>query len=78
MVMNGWGLDVNRIEAKELLLELEQAQPDISLLTGRYTLLGHERELQRVMPEVKNVKGMVAAGPYSSGILVGGQHIESG
>src|SRR6478735_4972726 len=49
-VIKGWGLGVNRVEPIELMLDLEEAKPDVSLLAGRYTLLDHERALQRVMP----------------------------
>ncbi|MEC3250523.1 aldo/keto reductase, partial [Bacillus cereus] len=33
-----------------LMLDLEESKPNISLLAGRYSLLDHERALQRVMP----------------------------
>src|SRR5262249_11335664 len=51
--------------------------PDGTLLAGRYTLLDHERALQRLMPaaEAKGVD-IVVGGPYSSGILAGGKHFE--
>jgi D-threo-aldose 1-dehydrogenase len=47
------------------------------LLAGRYTLLDHERALQRLMPAAaaRNVD-IVVGGPYSSGILAGGTHFE--
>jgi D-threo-aldose 1-dehydrogenase len=46
-------------------------------LAGRYTLLDHELALQRLMPacEAKKVD-IVVGGPYSSGVLVGGNHFE--
>ncbi|WP_026692768.1 aldo/keto reductase [Peribacillus kribbensis] len=76
-VIKGWGLGVNRVEAIELMLELEEAKPDVSLLAGRYTLLDHERALQRVMPAaVKHNMDVVVGGPYSSGVLAGGTHFE--
>src|SRR5262249_32238946 len=47
------------------------------LLAGRYSLLDHERALQRLMPAVaKRGLGIVVGGPYSSGVLVGGKHFE--
>src|SRR5262249_4067842 len=49
-VIRGWGLGVNRIEPVELILSLEEARPDGTLLAGRYTLLDHEWALQRLMP----------------------------
>src|SRR5262249_48274097 len=50
---------------------------DGTLLAGRYTLLDHERALQRLMPaaEAKGVD-IVIGGPYSSGVLAGGKHFE--
>jgi len=76
-VIKGWGLGVNRIEPVELMLGLSDAKPDGTLLAGRYTLLDHERALQRLMPaaEAKGVD-IVVGGPYSSGILAGGKHFE--
>lgn len=78
-VIKGWGLGVNRCEPVELMLELSEPQPDGTLLAGRYTLLDHERALQRLMPlaEKKNVD-IVVGGPYSSGVLAGGAHFEYG
>src|ERR1700749_1366200 len=51
-VIKAWGLGVNRVEPIELLLALEGPRPDAFLLAGRYTLLDHDRALQRVMPMV--------------------------
>ena len=48
-VIKGWGLGVNRIEPVELLLGLSEVKPDGTLLAGRYTLLDHERAMQRLM-----------------------------
>jgi D-threo-aldose 1-dehydrogenase len=76
-VIKAWGLGVNRVEPIELLLELERPRPDGFLLAGRYTLLDHERALQRVMPGVaERGLGIVVGGPYSSGALVGGPNFE--
>ncbi|MFS0902673.1 aldo/keto reductase [Priestia aryabhattai] len=76
-VIKGWGLGVNRVEPIEIMLDLEDAKPDVSLLAGRYTLLDHERALQRLMPAaVKHNMGIVVGGPYSSGVLAGGTHFE--
>jgi len=76
-VIKGWGLGVNRVEPIELLLELEAPRPNVFLLAGRYTLLDHDRALQRVMPMLA-ARGLalVAGGPYSSGALVGGPNFE--
>ncbi|MDQ0246856.1 D-threo-aldose 1-dehydrogenase [Bacillus fengqiuensis] len=76
-VIKAWGLGVNRVEPIELMLDLEEAKPDVSLLAGRYTLLDHERALQRVMPAAaKHNMDIVVGGPYSSGVLAGGTHFE--
>lgn len=76
-VIQAWGLGVNRVEPIELLLELEGPRPDGFLLAGRYTLLDHQRALQRVMPKVaERGLGIVVGGPYSSGALVGGPNFE--
>jgi D-threo-aldose 1-dehydrogenase len=76
-VIKGWGLGVNKVEPCELTLDLTEAQPDGFLLAGRYTLLDHDRALQRLMDAAlaQNVE-IVVGGPYSSGILAGGTHFE--
>lgn len=76
-VIKAWGIGVNKVEPLELTLDLAEAQPDAFLLAGRYTLLDHERALQRLLPEAarQNVD-IVVGGPYSSGILAGGAHFE--
>ena len=76
-VIKAWGLGVNRVEPIELLLDLDGPRPDGFLLAGRYTLLDHDRALQRVMPKVtQRGLGIVVGGPYSSGALVGGPNFE--
>lgn len=68
---------MNRVEAVELLLDLDGPRPDGSLLAGRYTLLDHDRALERLMPKVaERGLGIVVGGPYSSGALVGGPNFE--
>jgi D-threo-aldose 1-dehydrogenase len=76
-VIKAWGLGTNRVEPCELTLDLAEPKPDGFLLAGRYTLLDHERALQRLMPAAaaRNVD-IVVGGPYSSGILAGGTHFE--
>ena len=60
-----------------MTLDLAEANPDGFLLAGRYTLLDHERALQRLMPAAAARKvEIVVGGPYSSGILAGGTHFE--
>lgn len=76
-VINAWGLGVNRVEPIELLLDLDEPRPDAFLLAGRYTLLDHDRALQRVTAKVaERGLGIVVGGPYSSGALVGGPNFE--
>lgn len=76
-VIKAWGLGVNRVEPIELLLDLDEPRPDAFLLAGRYTLLDHDRALQRVMPKVaERGLGIIVGGPYSSGALVGGPNFE--
>ncbi len=76
-VIKAWGLGVNRVEPIELTMDLQEARPDGFLLAGRYTLLDHERALQRVMPgALQNGMEIVVGGPYSSGVLAGGTHFE--
>ncbi|PGS56819.1 aldo/keto reductase [Bacillus sp. AFS041924] len=76
-VIKSWGLGVNKVEPIEIALELGEYKPDVSLLAGRYTLLDHDRALQRLMPEAaKQNVDIIVGGPYSSGILAGGTHFE--
>jgi D-threo-aldose 1-dehydrogenase len=76
-VIKAWGLGVNRVEPCELLIDMTEVQPDGFLLAGRYTLLDHELSLERLLPAcaAKNVD-IVVGGPYSSGVLAGGNHFE--
>jgi len=76
-VIVGWGLGVNRVEPIEIVMELDEPRPDIFLLAGRYTLLDHDKALQRMMPMAAE-RGLriVVGGPYSSGALVGGPNFE--
>lgn len=76
-MIKGWGLGVNRVEAIELLLALDEPRPDVFLLAGRYTLLDHDRALERALPTVaERGLGIIVGGPYSSGALVGGPNFE--
>ncbi len=76
-VIKGWGLGVNHVEPIELLLALDDPRPNVFLLAGRYTLLDHDRALQRLTPKVaERGLGIVVGGPYSSGALVGGPNFE--
>ncbi|MGP3944767.1 MULTISPECIES: aldo/keto reductase [Streptomyces] len=76
-VIKAWGLGVNRVEPIELTLDLDEPKPDAFLLAGRYTLLDHDRALQRLLPTAaEQGVDLVVGGPYSSGILAGGTHFE--
>lgn len=76
-VIKAWGLGVNRVEPIEVLLALEEPRPDAFLLAGRYTLLDHERALQRAMPAVAaRGLGVIVGGAYNSGALVGGPNFD--
>jgi D-threo-aldose 1-dehydrogenase len=75
--IKAWGLGVNKVEPCELAIEMNENRPDAFLLAGRYTLLDHERALQRLMPAAAAADvDIVVGGPYSSGILAGGSHFE--
>ncbi|WP_020006403.1 aldo/keto reductase [Salinicoccus albus] len=74
-VISSWGVGVNTTEPIELAMELNDANPDLSLSATQYTLLQHERALERMMPaaQEKDV-GIVVGGAYSSGALLGGDY----
>ncbi|MEV7403417.1 aldo/keto reductase [Streptomyces sp. NPDC091267] len=76
-VIKAWGLGVNKVEPLEMTLDLDEPHPDAFLLAGRYTLLDHGRALQRLLPAAAAQDvDIVVGGPYSSGILAGGNHFE--
>jgi D-threo-aldose 1-dehydrogenase len=68
--IRAWGMGLNLVEPA--LACLEEEQPDIFLIAGRYTLLDHTA-LARLFPACANrgVK-VVLGGPYNSGLLAGG------
>jgi D-threo-aldose 1-dehydrogenase len=69
-LIGGWGLGVNL--AAPCLAALEESDPDVFLLAGRYTLLDHAA-LDTLFAECarRNVR-IVVGGPYNSGLLAGG------
>ena len=69
-VIKAWGLGVNL--AEPCRLALEQADPDVFLLAGRYTLLD-TASLDTLLPAcaARDVR-IVVGGPYNSGLLAGG------
>lgn len=74
-MIGGWGLGVNLVEPCRLALQ--QADPDLFLLAGRYTLLDHREALETLFPDcaTRDV-GIVVGGPFNSGVLAGGEHFE--
>jgi D-threo-aldose 1-dehydrogenase len=69
-VIRAWGLGVNCVEP--CLMALEQADPDLFLIAGRYTLLDHGA-LGRLIPAcAARGASLVIGGPYNSGLLAGG------
>ncbi|MDG5472343.1 aldo/keto reductase [Jeotgalibacillus sp. ET6] len=75
--ISAWGLGVNTTVPIEVALELEEAHPNLSLSATQYTLLQHERALERMMPlaEEKN-GGLVIGGAFNSGALLGGDFFD--
>ena len=74
-MIRGWGLGVNLVEPCRMALE--QSDPDVFLLAGRYSLLDHREALDRLFPEcVKRGVGIVVGGPFNSGVLAGGKHYD--
>lgn len=73
-VIKGWGLGVNRTEP--CVRALEEADPDVFLLAGRYSLL-NQPALEQLFP-MCGERGVhvVVGGPYNSGLLAGGRTFE--
>lgn len=73
-VIRGWGLGVNLTEP--CIRALEQADPDVFLLAGRYSLL-NQPALERLFPMcAERGVHVVVGGPYNSGLLAGGRTFE--
>jgi D-threo-aldose 1-dehydrogenase len=73
-IIKGWGLGVNLTEPCELALE--QSDPDLFLLAGRYSLL-NQPALDRFFPMcAERGVNVVVGGPYNSGLLAGGRTFE--
>ena len=73
-VIKGWGLGVNLIEP--CLMALQQSDPDVFLLAGRYSLL-NQPALAELFPACeKRGVHVVVGGPYNSGLLAGGSTFE--
>lgn len=73
-VIGAWGLGVNRV--KPCLMTLSDADPDVFLVAGRYTLLDTSA-LDALIPacDDRGVR-LVVGGPFNSGLLVGGTTFE--
>lgn len=75
--IGSWGVGVNTTEPIELAMELDEARPDLCLSATQYTLLQHERALERMMPAAQDKGvGIIVGGPYSSGVLLGGDYFD--
>ena len=73
-VIKGWGLGVNLTEP--CIRALEQADPDLFLLAGRYSLL-NQPALDGLFPMcAERGVHVVVGGPYNSGLLAGGRTFE--
>ncbi|PZP41541.1 MAG: D-threo-aldose 1-dehydrogenase [Azospirillum brasilense] len=73
-VIRAWGLGVNRVEP--CVLALEQADPDVFLLAGRYSLL-NQPALEELFPRcAERGAHVVVGGPYNSGLIAGGRNFE--
>jgi D-threo-aldose 1-dehydrogenase len=73
-VIKAWGLGVNLTEP--CVRALEQADPDVFLLAGRYSLL-NQPALARLFPMcAERGVHVVVGGPYNSGLLAGGRTFE--
>ena len=73
-VIKGWGFGVNLTEPCERALE--QSDPDVFLLAGRYSLL-NQPALDRLFPMcAERGVHVVVGGPYNSGLLAGGRNFE--
>jgi D-threo-aldose 1-dehydrogenase len=73
-VIRAWGLGVNRVEP--CVMALEQADPDVFLLAGRYSLL-NQPALDEFFPRcAERGVHVVVGGPYNSGIIAGGRNFE--
>ncbi|MDO6415828.1 aldo/keto reductase [Sphingomonas sp. BIUV-7] len=73
-VIKGWGLGVNLTEP--CIRALEQSDPDVFLLAGRYSLL-NQPALDRLFPMcAERGVHVVVGGPYNSGLLAGGRNYD--
>jgi D-threo-aldose 1-dehydrogenase len=75
-IIRGWGLGVNTVEP--CMRALQQSDPDIFLLAGRYTLM-ETTPLEALFPLcAERGAHVVVGGPFNSGFLAGGSHYDYG
>ncbi|WP_338761702.1 aldo/keto reductase [Massilia sp. METH4] len=75
-IIKGWGLGVNTVEP--CLRALQQSDPDIFLLAGRYTLM-ETTPLEALFPLcAERGANVVIGGPFNSGFLAGGNNYDYG
>lgn len=73
-LIKGWGLGVNTVEP--CLRALQQSDPDIFLLAGRYTLM-ETTPLAELFPLcAERGAHVVLGGPFNSGFLAGGERYD--
>ena len=69
-IINAWGMGVNKI--KPILDCMEAADPDICLSATQYSILDHEKAVDRLLPAVKkNGVQLVSGAGYNSGFIAG-------
>ena len=75
-LIKAWGLGVNTVEP--CMRALQQSDPDIFLLAGRYTLM-EQTPLEALFPLcAERGAHVVQGGPFNSGFLAGGNHYDYG
>lgn len=73
-IIKAWGLGVNTVEP--CMRTLQQSDPDIFLLAGRYTLM-ETTPLSSLFPSCASRGAhVVLGGPFNSGFLTGGSHYD--
>ncbi|RYY42765.1 MAG: aldo/keto reductase [Sphingomonadales bacterium] len=73
-VIRAWGIGVNRIEP--CLRALDEADPDLFLLAGRYSLLEQPAAATLFPRCLERGVQVVVGGPYNSGLLAGGRNYD--
>ena len=69
-IIRGWGLGVNEVEP--VLMTLDVADPNITLLAQQYSLIKHESALKKVFPKAaRQNMDLVLGGILETGFLAG-------